>query len=182
LRVESRALDRLHLLASWVIADEQGSSGFNSGITETFDQYPVHFENRFGYLPTQSRHRLKLSGFVRLPYDFSLAVFGWWDSDFRWTPVQSARAVDPRFYGEVFVEPRGNRKEDGVRQLDLQLGKGFRLGPTRLKLIGTIINLFDSEQPREVCNRVNGCGGFELGEPTAWQLPRRYELGVRLEF
>jgi hypothetical protein len=182
LRFETRALDRLHLIGSWVVSDAKGSTGWNSGFDPEFDQYPVHFVNRFGYLPSQSRHRLKLSGFVLLPYDFSVAVFGWWDSDFRWTPVEPARLIDPRFYGVTFVEPRGNRKEDGVHQLDLQLGKGFRLGPTRLKLIGTIINLLDSEQPREVCNRVTGCGGFELGEPTAWQLPRRYELGVRLEF
>jgi hypothetical protein len=182
LRFETRALDRLHLLGSWVISDAKGSTGWNSGFDPEFDQYPVHFVNRFGYLPSQSRHRVKLSGFVLLPYDFSLAVFGWWDSDFRWTPVEPARLIDPRFYGVTFVEPRGNRKEDGVHQLDLQLGKGFRLGPTRLKLIGTVINVFDSEQPRDVCSRVTGCGGFELGEPTAWQLPRRYELGVRLEF
>ncbi len=182
LRVESRAFDWLHLLGSWVIADAKGSTDFNSGITENFDQYPVHFENRFGYLSSQSRHRFKLSGFVLLPYDFSVAVFGWWNSDFRWTPVEPARTVGPEFYGEVFFEPRGNRKEDGVYQLDLQVGKSFGLGPTRLKLIATIINVFDSERPRAVCNRVTGCGDLDLGDPIAWQLPRRYELGLRVEF
>jgi hypothetical protein len=45
-----------------------------------------------------------------------------------------------------------------------------------------VLNLFDSENAIGVCNNVNGCGGFELGDPTAWQLPRRYELGLRLEF
>jgi len=182
LRFESRALDRLHLLGSWVISDAKGSTGWNSGFEQDFDQYPVHFVNRFGYLPSQSRHRFKLSGYVRLPYDFSVAVFGWWDSDFRWTPVESARLIDPGFYGNVFVEPRGSRKEDGVYQLDLQVGKGFRLGPTRLKLLASIINLFDSEQPSDVCNRVTGCGDLELGDPIAWQQPRRYEFGARVEF
>jgi hypothetical protein len=90
--------------------------------------------------------------------------------------------VDPRAWGLIFVEPRGNREGDEWAQLDLQVTKSFRLGRVRLRLIGTVVNLFDSENAIGVCNNVNGCGGFELGDPTAWQLPRRYELGLRLEF
>ena len=77
---------------------------------------------------------------------------------------------------------QGQRRGICPGKLDLQFGKGFRLGPTRLKLIASIINVFDSEQPRQICDRVTGCGDFELGDPIAWQLPRRYELGVRVEF
>ena len=64
----------------------------------------------------------------------------------------------------------------------MQLTKGFTLGRVRLQLIGSILNLFDSENATDVCDRVNGCGDFELGDPIEWQKPRRYELGVRVEF
>ena len=82
----------------------------------------------------------------------------------------------------MLVEPRGSRKEDGIYRLDLQLGKGFDLGPTRLRLFGTVYNVLDSENPHKVCENVTGCGDFEMGDATSWQWPRRYELGVRVEF
>jgi hypothetical protein len=89
LRFETRALDRMHLLASWVMSDSKGSMNINTAQTENFDVYPYHFVNRYGYLADHSRHRVKLSGYLVLPYDFSVAVNGWWDSDWRWTPYQS---------------------------------------------------------------------------------------------
>ena len=78
--------------------------------------------------------------------------------------------------------PRGSREGDSWSQLDVQLSKGFHLGPTRLQLIGAVLNLLDSENATEVCEFVRGCGEFEMGDATEWQQPRRYELGVRLEF
>ena len=180
LRLESRALDRLHVLASYVNSESRGSTNMTHGYTGDFDVYPYHFDNRNGFLQDHSRHRVKVNGFVLLPYDFSLAFGGYWRSEFRWTPD------DPTFpglpYGTVFTEPRGSRRGDSYGQLDLQVGKGFRLGPTRLRLFGAVINALDSEQPTGVCEMVTGCGEFEPGEATAWQQPRRYELGVRLEF
>ena len=182
LRLESRARDWFHLLASWVVSEAQGSTDRNTGVTSGFDIYPVHFENRFGYLTGQSRHRAKLSGYVRLPLDFSVAVFGWWDSELRWTPLEQARLIDPSYYGTRFVERRGNRKLGSRHQIDLQLGKGFTFGTTRLKVIGTITNLLDREHPTEVCEFVTGCGNAALGEPLRWQTPRSYGLGARFEF
>ena len=112
-----------------------------------------------------------------LPLDFSLAVNSWWSSEFRWTPQNPLG-----FGGTMFLEPRGNRSEPGVFQFDLQAGKAFTFGRTRLKLLATIYNLFDSETATEVCELDPGCGTLATGEVIAWQRPRRYELGVRVEF
>lgn len=182
LNFESRALDRLHVLASYTNSDAKGSISTGALATNDFDLYPYHWENRYGYLEYHRKHRVKVSGYVFLPWDFALGVNGVWGSPFRWTPVQPARLVDPRAWGLIFVEPRGNREGDEWAQLDLQVTKSFRLGRVRLRLIGTVVNLFDSENAINVCDNVNGCGDFELGDPTAWQLPRRYELGLRVEF
>lgn len=182
LNFESRAVDRLHVLASYTNSESKGSIDnemINSG---EFDLYPCHFDNRYGYLRDHRRHRVKVNGYVHLPWDFGLAVNGIWSSPFRWTPVQPARLVDDSAFGLIFVEPRGARQGDEWTQLDFQVTKGFGLGRVRLQLIGTVINLFKSENATGVCDRVNGCGGFELGDPIAWQLPRRYELGIRVEF
>jgi outer membrane receptor protein involved in Fe transport len=182
LNFESRALDRLHVLASYTNAESKGSITSGNATNQDFDLYPYHFDNRYGYMRGQRKHRVKVSGYTFLPWGFGLGVNGIWGSPFRWTPLQPARRVDPSAYGWIFVEPRGSREGDEWAQLDLQLTKGFRLGRVHLRLIGAVLNLFDSENAINVCDNVNGCGDFELGDPTAWQLPRRYELGLRVEF
>ena len=180
LRFESRALDKLHLLASWVISESKGSIDANTGATGAFDFYPYHFVNRYGYLLDHSRHRVKLNGYWLLPYDFSLAFDGWWQSEFRWTPYD--RAVPGMPYGSQFVEPRGSGKGGSLHQLDLQFTKGFRVGPTRLVLLATVINVANSQNEDDICGSVTGCGEFDFGDGIAWQQPRRYELGFRVEF
>ncbi len=114
-----------------------------------------------------------------LPWGLLLAAGGNWSSELRWTPAENQRGVA----GPIFVESRGNRKEDGLYNLDLQLSKGFQLGRTRLQLIGTVYNATDAQRPTRFCSNVAGCGGgFELGEPIDWQRPRSYEIGMRVDF
>ena len=182
LSFESRALDQLHVLASYTNSDAKGSTDASLLGMSDFDLYPYHFVNRYGYLGSHRKHRVKVNGYVFLPWSFGLGVNGIWGSPFRWTPLQPARLVDPSAYGQIFVEPRGSREGDEWAQLDLQLTKEFRLGRVRLRLIGTVLNLFDAENATWVCDNVNGCGEFELGDPLEWQMPRRYELGMRVEF
>ncbi len=180
LRFESRALDNLHLLASWVISESKGSMNYNTGATGDFDFYPYHFVNRYGHLADHSRHRVKLNGYWLLPYDFSLAFDGWWQSEFRWTPYDLTVPGMP--YGSQFVEPRGSGKGGSLHQLDLQFTKGFRVGPARMVLLATVINVTDSQNENDICGSVTGCGEFDFGDGIEWQLPRRYELGFRVEF
>jgi len=180
LRFESRALDNLHLLASWVISESKGSMDYNTSATSSFDVYPYHFVNRYGYLEDHSRHRVKLNGYWLLPYDFSLAFDGWWESEFRWTPYDPTVPGMP--YGSQYVEPRGSGKGGSLHQVDLQFSKGFRAGPTRLVVLATVINATNSQTGDEICGSVTGCGDFEFGGAIEWQQPRRYELGFRVEF
>lgn len=179
LRAESRALDRLHVLGSYLYSETKGSIALNTGANPDFDIFPEHFDNRYGYLQDHSRHRVKVNGYVRLPGEWSLGVGAHWRSEFRWTPLDFKNAR----YDAYFVEPRGSGKAGDVHQLDLQLSKGFPIGPTRLRLIGTVYNLLDTERPVAVCENVSGCGGeFQTGDAIAWQRPRSYEVGVRVEF
>ena len=117
-----------------------------------------------------------------MPWDFGIGFSGLWGSPFQWTPVDQAVRIDPAAWGEIFLEPRGSREGDSWSQLDVQLTKGFSLGRTRLQLFGAVLNLFDSENATGVCELIRGCGEYELGDATEWQQPRRYELGMRVEF
>ncbi len=176
LKLESRALDRLHLLASYTNADSQGSIDSGGIATFFFDLYPYHFDNY--WFDLEERHRVKINGYALLPRDFSLAFGGLWRSRQLWWPYDNT--VEGMDFGIAFPEA-GSRKGDDYSQLDLQLTKGFDLERVRLELIATVINALDTETAIGLCSDVDGCGAFAFGEAIEWQQPRYYELGVRLE-
>jgi hypothetical protein len=179
---ETRGLDWLTLLASYTLSRSRGSVEYDQSRGPDFDVYPWHFENRYGYLSDHRRHRIKLNGFITLSGDWSIAFDAYWASPFTWQPVEPAGEIDPNLWGEYFLEPRGSREANRSYQLDLQISKGFTVGGWRLVAIGSVYNVFSSENPRSVCERVTGCDDIGLGQPIQWQTPRIYELGFRVEF
>jgi hypothetical protein len=185
-RYESRGFDWLTLLASYTYSRSRGSVQSSQNQGTDFDFYPWHYDNRYGYLWDHQAHRVKLNGFFYLRGDWTFSFDGYWASPWTWTPYETFRDNPemPDYTGSHFVEPRGSRDGDNYHRLDLQLAKGFTLGGVRLVLIGAALNAFSSENVVWVCDRVSGCGGdeFEMGEPTDWQTPRRWELGFRIEF
>ena len=80
-----------------------------------------------------------------------------------------------------------NRQLPGPRW-DAQLQKDFVVGPVRLGLIGSVFNILDTEIPIQRDGNVGDGGtiadptnpGFNFS--TAWQRPRSYEVGFRVEF
>ena len=86
------------------------------------------------------------------------------------------------------AQPRGSGEGDAYYQLDLQLAKAFAIGGTwDLELILSVQNVTNAENGLDVCDdAVYGCfvdnQQVPAGSNTDWQLPRRFELGVRLTF
>ncbi len=185
LRFESRSLSWLTVLASYTYSKSEGNMEWSQGASEDFDLYPWHFENRYGYLRDHRAHQFKLNGFFYFRGDWTIAFDGFWSSAFTWEPQATPFDVlDPTFwYGVYFTEPRGSRDGFDAHNLNLQLSKGFTFGNrVRLLLIGTVYNTFSNEYGTSVCNLISGCGAFETGEAISWNLPRSYELGLRIEF
>jgi len=181
-RYETRGLDWLTLLASYTYSTSEGNVGYTQYAGGVADVYPWHFDNRYGYLSDHRKHRLKLNGFFNIKGDWTVAFDGFWASPFTWTPYEN-RIDNPEIpYGAHYLEPSGSRDANNEYQLDLQLSKGFTIGPVRTVLIGSVYNVFSAEQPTNVCWHISGCGEIEMGEPTNWQTPRRYEVGFRVEF
>ncbi len=87
-------------------------------------------------------------------------------------------------YGLAYSEPRGSAEANENHRLDRQAAKGFRLGKdNRFELIASIYNVLDDEQAIRVCTRSRGCRrDIEVGDPTRYREPRRFEAGVRFEF
>ncbi|HSN57176.1 MAG TPA: carboxypeptidase regulatory-like domain-containing protein [Candidatus Sulfomarinibacteraceae bacterium] len=181
-KLESRTLDWLTLLASYTLSDTK-SNHDSLGFNYAWDLYPWHWANRYGYADDHHRHDLRLNGYFLLPYDFTIGFNAGWRSAFRWTPTLDKDDIDEMDYGFYYTEPRGNRKGADNTWLDLQLAKGFHVGPTHFELIVSVLNVLSREQVTGVCTFVTGCGQeFELGEPTSWDDPRRWEVGLRLTF
>jgi hypothetical protein len=181
LTFESRALENLSLLASYVYSDSEGSIELTQGAGIDFDVYPIHFDNRYGYLSNHRQHQVKVNGFWLMPYRFALGFGLNWNSELPWTPQDG---VITQGYGTYFTEPRGSREGDDFYQLDLQLSKGFPLGDAvELELILSALNATNAENGIAVCQSIYGClGTQEPGDNSEWQLPRRLELGLRLTF
>lgn len=183
-RFETRTLDWLTLLASYTLSDSKGNQD-SLGFGYDWDFYPWNWENRYGFLGNHYRHEIKLNGYFLLPYDFTIAFDAGWRSAFRWTPQiwHYDNLEMPVGSGNYFTEPRGSREGADHPWLDLQFSKGFRIGPTHLDLIVSVLNVFSQETVTWVCEDVPGCGeGFDLGDPTDWETPRRWEMGFRLTF
>jgi hypothetical protein len=181
-KVESRPTDSLHLLFSYVYSRTRGSvADYNQ--SEDFDFYPDNYVNRFGYLPGDARGRVKLDGFVRLPARFLFATHVYWDSGSPYTVT-----VPSDVAGSIFLEPRGSRRLPHYSQWDLQIQKDLPLGPLRASLIGTVYNVLDTEIGIARAGNVGASGTPErptnpqFNFDTAWQHPRHYEVGVRIEF
>jgi hypothetical protein len=181
-RYETRGLPWLTLLASYTYSESKGSIEYTQNVNGDADIYPWHFENRYGYLSDHRAHQLKLNGFFNIKGDWTIAFDTFWASPFTWAPYENRIDNQEIPYGSHLLEPRGSREANSNYQLDLQLTKGFAIGHTRLLLIGSALNVFSSERPIDLCWHISGCGGFEMGEAIEWQIPRRYEVGVRLEF
>ncbi len=182
LRYENRTFSWLTLLASYTYSTSEGNMEYSFGGDYRFDQYPWHWENTYGYLSDHREHRVKLNGFFTVKGDWTFSFDGFWSSAFRWEPQGDTVDFPEMLYGTYLIEPRGNREGEDAYGLDLQVSKGFRVGPTRLVLIGSVFNVFSTEYVTEICEDLSGCGNFALGDPAEWATPRRYEVGFRVEF
>lgn len=189
---ETRAVDWLHLLASYTYSKSRGSVEYTQNAGADFDHFPEHYVNTYGYLSDDRRHRVKLNGYALLPWDLTAGVDAFWSSAAAFNHIQtpSQFADGSGGYGTEYLEPRGSRRGKPNYQVDVELKKGFTFGAVRAQLIGTVFNLFGSERVTGLCER-DTCT-LEAGtpnqhsvgflEPTAFQLPRSFEVGVRFEF
>jgi hypothetical protein len=203
-KIESRGR-RLQLFANYTLSYSKGSTEATADwafSTFEYDLFPRDFMNLYGYLSDDRRHRVKVYGYVLLPWNFNIGFDARWASapaldftlacgsifgapggrlaDLGITTEYWEQVCAGALYGDVLFEPRGSRRGEPNYQLDLQIAKGFSLGATDLQLFLTVLNVLSSEQPVEY-----ETGALEVlpwGTPLEYQLPRRWEIGVRFEF
>jgi Carboxypeptidase regulatory-like domain len=184
-KVESRPTNAMSWILSYTLSKSRGSVEYTQNTGTDFDFFPDHFVNRYGYLSDDARHVVKLDGYVRLPWSLFAGTSVYWDSGVAYNVTRPAPNAP---YGVEFLESRGSRRLPDFYRWDAQLQKDFSIGPVRLGLIGSVFNILDTEIAIQRDGNVGEGGTVE--EPTnarfnfatAWQRPRSYELGFRIEF
>src|SRR5262249_37474133 len=173
-KLEGRPTNKMYLLVNYVLSKSRGSVEYDQNAGTAFDVFPDHFVNRFGYLSDDARHRITVSGFYRLPLEFTIGTNFYWDSGLPYN-VTSTNAPNAG-YGVVYREPRGSRRLPSFNQWDIQLQKDFLFGPIKVGVIGTVFNVLDTEIATA---RDGSVGDGTLANPTnprfnydtAWQRP-----------
>ena len=134
--------------------------------------------NRYGYLSDDSRHRVRLDGYVRLPRGFSLGI----QSDYT-SPLPYSKTTPTAPYDLLYLAPRGSFRGTSTYNINLEVRKGFPVGAVRAEVIATVLNVLGSEQISSFCTSAVGCSGiYPFGAANGFNQPRRYEVGVRAEF
>ena len=203
-KLESRGR-RFRVFANYTLSTSKGSTEATADwafSTLEYDLFPRDFMNLYGSLSDDRRHRIKVYGYLMLPMNFNISF------DARWASAPAlnrtigcdriigapadrlaALGITYEYYfevcggertGDVLFEPRGSRRGDPSYQLDLQIAKAFPVGAAQLQLFLTVLNVFSFEQPVEY-----ETGELEVlpwGTPLEYQIPRRFEVGVRFEF
>jgi hypothetical protein len=185
LTVQTRPANRANVFLSYTYSKSRGSIEYTQNAGADFDVFPDHFVNRYGYLSDDARHRVKLDGFYRFPLDIVFGTHFQWDSGVPYNVTTTNVPESPPGVG--FLEPRGSRRLPHFYQWDAQLQKEFPIGPARFSVIGSVFNILNTEI---AIARDGSVGTTDLTNPdnprfnfnTAYQRPRHYEVGLRLEF
>jgi len=174
------------------------------------DVFAVDFYNREGYMGDHREHRVKLNGYYLFPHNWTVGFDGYFSSAGHQTIFASCQNLndptieDPAVFEEyginrdealtycysgdgvmldgndLFLTTRGEYETKSTWQLDLQGSKTWNFNKFDMTAVLTIYNVFDRELDRTF--NTEALVGTEVGAPTSYLLPRRYEVGFRIEF
>jgi len=202
-KIDTRPTRNSDLSISWTHGESKGSTGNDNAagqnVSGAFNYFPYNFENYYGFVPDDAADRVKVNGFYRLPWEFTVGASYNWDSGTPYTVFYS----HPSGFGSVFLEERGSRRLPHFHQLDMQVQKDFTIGPVKAGLIASVLNVLNTEIPLGIngnagTRAIVGPDGKLFIDPdqqaganrlsptfqryTSFQRPRRFEAGVRFEF
>jgi hypothetical protein len=175
-----------------------GGYGFTSlapNISSAYD-FPqaIYNANRYGWLPQDVRHMLKVQAGYRFDFGFALGAN---------LHVQSGRPLNKVYqyplsgpgWGELYAAPRGENRMPGLWQLDLHAEQSFKIATTYLTLFADLFNVTNRQtatdmyqwyyqRPATLADVYQGhfVRDPNWGRATRTQSPRSLRLGMKLSF
>ncbi len=148
---------------------EQGLNYFMWGFEVPNEEY---------YLSWDQRHTLVVEGFVGKPRNWGVNVVWRWNSPRPYTYYPSRTGILPDLSTKITPN---NRRMQEVFYLDVKFSKDLRLAAwASLSCYLDVRNILDRANILWVAS--DGKPGGELGDPSAWDVGRRVNLGVRRVF
>ena len=199
LEFDKRFTHRWQGRISYVYSKSEGTINNNAywtyGQSTLFETPTRALNNAYGEPLNAIPHEVKLFATYQVPrVEIALNAYYSYLSGTTWTPFQqySSRLINyPVSSGRrPLLEPFGNRRLDGISNLDLRLEKIFKLGAgsDRLAVYADILNVFNTGSITAVNARYPSVSiaGYDqpvdFGSPTSVNLPRRMLLGARWSF
>jgi len=180
------------IAANWTLAKARGNVEYTQGVGTDFDYLPIHGVNRYGYLSSDRRHRVKVFGYVDLPKKFEVAYDFFLGSGAPYDRVRNLNGTDPvtglPLYGLEYLDSRGSHRLPTIVTLDAGIKKHFTFGANdrmKLTLLASVANLLgqNTVTARQTLDSDDSHGETsDWGDPIAHLDPRSYEVGVRFEF
>lgn len=171
--------------ASYTWSKSQGTIDSADGqyAADDADLFPDNFINRYGYLNDDARNRFKVFGSYRVPFIETDFVVNY---TYRSGATYNVVTTSPNGFGNVFVDPRGSNRTKILHNVDFELRKEIPLSFIKsgfsATVIGTVLNATNSEQPTTYSTNGNAGANPAARTPTAYQRPRNYQVGFRMDF
>jgi len=187
LQLKKRLSNNYQFLLVYTLSEARGSvanGNQSEGTTEAFDMYEAGV-NRYGYLPWDDRHYLKLNGSYHLPWGVIAGVGIGWRSGRPYTRIgQVGDYLLPgtntnAFNGwDYYVTERGSERLGNVWWIDLRVTKDFNIGDTELSVIVDAFNVTNNQYI--LSRREDDNDAF--GTSNAWQQAGNFVVGLKYSF
>jgi len=166
-------MDGFQFLASYTYAFKNDAWGVTWRDIGQFTFSNPELVDPLRYGRTHSPQRFKFNGSYTMPWHTVVGLGAYWYSGNLYT------ATTAGVYGSVFIEQRGSSKVGSNWEADLYVEQPFTIGPVRAGVYANVFNMFNNQQ---VTERVSNSDLATFRDPIAWQDPRRFELGLKIEF
>lgn len=196
LRKRRSAGNRWQMLASYAYnaASGNSSSDGNADLQGDLLYLDPRAPNVYGRQPGNIAHLLKLAGSYRFDNGIELGLVYRWNSGLvysetfsqygRHTPLRVVEAYESLGASTRWVASGsvGSHTTDSYGTLDLRAKYTMNFGSFDTELFLDVFNVLDDQAVTREQELVGGDGVYAFGEGNAWASPRRFYLGVRMQF
>ncbi len=142
------------------------------------------WDNKYGELNGDRRHLLKLYGYQALPWSATIGAFGLYQSGEPWethsfVPYIGVGGNQNTSDVNRYAEPAGSRRADDHYQLDMNYIQNLPIAGLNLQLAIDAFNVTDNQTGFNINPNLSSAG---YGQPQSLFAPRRFQVGLKLEF